>query len=266
MISLTSARARTQLLGVVLYRGPSLIDGAPIVVVATGFQRRSANEKTGDMVQTWILRADMNPLEAIHTGQDVSICGDCPLRGILQDTERGTANRMRGCYVAVHQAPLAVYRAYRLGRYERFDCARHLPLFRDRMLRLGSYGDPVAAPLSVWAPLVRVASGHTGYTHHWDNGRFWRFRRFLMASVETLDDARQAQAQGWRTFRSAPGGELPAPGEFHCPASAEKGHRLTCEMCGACNGANGNAQRVSVLIWAHGSPATLGSYSRMLSR
>ena len=44
-------------------------------------------------MQTWILRSDMNPLEAIHTGHDASICGDCPLRGILQDTERGVVNR-----------------------------------------------------------------------------------------------------------------------------------------------------------------------------
>jgi len=38
------------------------------VVIDTGFQRPSANEKTEDMLQTWMLRADMNPLEAIHSG------------------------------------------------------------------------------------------------------------------------------------------------------------------------------------------------------
>jgi hypothetical protein len=232
-------------------------------VIATGFQRRTANSKTGDMVQTWILRSDVNPLEAIHTGNDVSICGNCPLRGMLETRQRRTVNRRRACYVNVHQAPLAVYRAYRRGRYEPFNSAQHLELFQGRMLRLGSYGEPVAAPYGLWLPLVRVASGHTGYTHQWADGRFWRFRAFLMASVETLDDAREAQSLGWRTFRSAPKGELPARGEFHCPASAEKGHRLTCELCGACNGANGSADRASVLIWAHGSPSTLGSYSRI---
>jgi len=219
-------------LGVILYEGPSLIDGAPIAVVATGFQRRTANSKTGDMVQTWILRSDLNPLAAIHTGQDVSICGDCPLPGMLEKRQRRTVNRRRACYVNVHQAPLAVYHAYRRGRYEPFDSARHLALFQGRMLRLGSYGDPVACPVHVWTPLLRVVRGSTGYTHAWREPRFWRYRRFLMASVESLDDARQAQARGWRTFRSAPKGELPAPGEFHCPASAEKGHRLQCELCG----------------------------------
>jgi hypothetical protein len=48
-------------LPIVLYRGPSLLDGSPIVAIAT---IGSTNVKTGPMVQTWILRADMNPLEA----------------------------------------------------------------------------------------------------------------------------------------------------------------------------------------------------------
>jgi hypothetical protein len=265
MIQSITVPVGAKALGLILYEGPSLIDGAPIAVIATGFQRRSANGKTGDMVQTWIIRADLNPLQAIRTGQDSSICGACPLRGILQDTGRGIVNRRRACYVAIHQAPLAVFHAYRRGRYEPFNSAQFLALFQGRMLRLGSYGDPVAAPLRVWAPLLRFANGWTGYTHQWHDARFWRFRAFLMASVETLDDARQAQTRGWRTFRSAPKGELPARGEFHCPASAEKGHRLTCELCGACNGANGKPSRASVLIWAHGSPPTLDSYSRMLA-
>ena len=235
------------------------------MVIATGFRRLSANRKTGDMVQTWILRSEVSPLEAIHNGKDASVCGNCPLRGIVQRKDGRTVNRRRACYVSIHQAPLAVYQAYRRSRYEPFDSSRHLALFQGRMLRIGSYGDPVAAPLSVWTPLLRVASGWTGYTHQWHDARFWRFRAVLMASVESLPEARQAQARGWRTFRNAPIGELPARGEFPCPASAEQGHRLTCDLCGACNGANGNSHRASVLIWAHGSPAALSSYSLMLA-
>jgi hypothetical protein len=264
MLHSTTARARAKPpLGVILYEGPSLLDGAPIVVVATGFRRRTANSKTGDMVQTWILRSDVNPVEAIHTGQDASICGDCPFRGVVEQTEQGAVNRRRSCYVAVHQAPLAVYRAYRAGRYVSFCRAEHLALFADRFLRLGSYGEPVAAPLRVWSPLLRVASGSTGYTHQWRNGRYWRLRRFLMASVESLDDARRAWQCGWRTFRCAPTGTLPARGEFRCPASAEQQHRLTCERCAACNGAQNTPGRASAMIWAHGSPATLASYRRL---
>jgi len=34
--------------GLVMYEGPSMIDGKPIVMIATGFKRRSANPKTGE--------------------------------------------------------------------------------------------------------------------------------------------------------------------------------------------------------------------------
>jgi hypothetical protein len=263
VIRLSNARAGAKPLGVILYEGPSQLDGGPIVVIATGFKRPSANEKTGDMLQTWILRSEVNPLEAIHTGRDVSVCGTCPLRGVLDNSQRRTVNRLRGCYVAIHQAPRAVYDAYERGRYEPYDARQHLSLFTGRMLRLGAYGEPVAAPYSVWSPLLRVASGWTGYSHAWRDGRFWRFKRFLMASCETLAQAQEAQSRGWRTFRSAPAGEIAARGEFSCPASKEQKKRLTCEQCGACNGADGKPDRASVLIWAHGSPPTLKSYARV---
>jgi len=242
-----------------------MLDGKPIIVIATGFSR-TANPKTGAMLQTWILRQDVNPFTAIHNGQDASVCGNCPLRGYLETTrgQHPTANRQRACYVGVHKGPSAVWQAYRRGRYEPFNASQHLDLFRGRMLRIGSYGDPCAAAFAVWSRLVQVAAGHTGYTHQWREGRFWRFRRIVMASAESSEQAREARSRGWRTFRTAPAGGVPMAGEFSCPASAEQGHRLTCDRCRACNGAIRNPQRASVVIQAHGSPATLGSYRRML--
>jgi hypothetical protein len=73
-----------------LWRGPSLIDGQEIVVLASGFVRESLNTKTGDMLQVYILRADISPLKASQTGDDVSICGECILRPILVQLERKT--------------------------------------------------------------------------------------------------------------------------------------------------------------------------------
>lgn len=61
----------------ILYHGPSMIDGAEIVAIAT---ESSANSKTGAMAQVWILRADVPPQAASRDGRDVSICGDCPHR------------------------------------------------------------------------------------------------------------------------------------------------------------------------------------------
>jgi hypothetical protein len=62
----------------IIYKGPSLLDGAPIVAIATYSNR---NTKTGKVVQTYILRSDINPREASKTGADFSICGNCPMRG-----------------------------------------------------------------------------------------------------------------------------------------------------------------------------------------
>ena len=44
--------------GYVLYQGPSRLNGEPIVAIAT---MRTANVKTGNMVQTWILTAEVSP-------------------------------------------------------------------------------------------------------------------------------------------------------------------------------------------------------------
>ena len=71
--------------GYVLFEGASLLDGAPIAVIAT---MASNNIKTGlsgkrNMVQTWILRTDTSPTDTVKTGQDVSVCGDCQHSGPL---------------------------------------------------------------------------------------------------------------------------------------------------------------------------------------
>ena len=78
--------------GYVIYDGASLLDGKRIVAIAlTG---NSKNTKTGAMVQTYIIRPDINPLEANKTGEDYSICGTCPHKGIPHnDPSRKTAKK-----------------------------------------------------------------------------------------------------------------------------------------------------------------------------
>ena len=73
----------------VIYDGPSQIDGKPIVAIA---QVGTGNRKTGKgMVQTWILRSDIDPISASRTGEDSSICGDCPHKGKPSDKATGWA-------------------------------------------------------------------------------------------------------------------------------------------------------------------------------
>jgi hypothetical protein len=237
--------------GAVLWRGPSLIDGAPLVVIAVGLANRSSNRKTGAMVQTYILREDRNPIDAVATGADVSICGDCMHRG------DGTG-KARTCYVNVGQGPLGVYRAFKRGRYPVADDLAAIG--SGRIVRLGTYGDPAAVPAEVWQKLTSCCVGATGYTHQWR--RAPALKTLCMASCDTPQDALTARLHGWRTFRVAMPSHAPRiPGEAICPASAEAGKKLQCEQCLACSGANG--RRGSIVIQAHGGFAVMANVSKL---
>lgn len=239
--------------GYVLYEGPSLIDGKPIVMIATGFAGGgSSNRKTGAMIQTWILRSDIEPHEAIKSGEDASICGDC--------RHRGTGGKQRSCYVVVHQAPLSVYRAYKRGTYPRLP---GIHVFNDRIVRLGAYGDPAGVPFEVLEGAVRNSAGHTGYTHQWSRCDA-RLRDLCMASCDSVDEHTAAANMGWRVFRTRDPAMEAAPrlpGEALCPASAEAGKKLTCEQCLACGGAGGQ-RRGHIVISAHGAAGFVSNYRK----
>lgn len=239
--------------GVVLYTGPSLIDGiTPIVVVATGLDRSTTNEKTGPMIQTWIMRADIPPHRAVYAGLDAPICGGCPFAG------------GNGCYVITAFGPRAVWGAWKNGVYETYNPDRHDILFAETGLRIGSYGDPTAAPFKMWKHLADLAPMHAGYTHSWKIGRFWRFRSLIMASTHSETENQLAQSRGWRTFRAKRDDEPAAADEIVCPASAEAGYTKDCASCGACNGNRNQGARRSVVINIHGSRSTIALAKRAL--
>jgi hypothetical protein len=100
--------------GYELWRGPARYTRQPIVVIATGYGRPSSNEKTGPMVQTYILLQDESPVEAVKSGADKAICGDCAFRPLLAK-QAGT--EQAACYVNKGHGPLAVWRAWTIGRY-----------------------------------------------------------------------------------------------------------------------------------------------------
>jgi hypothetical protein len=192
------------------------------------------------MVQTWILRRDLNPMAAQRLGQDASICGTCVHRS-------RAAGGHATCYVNVGQAPASIWRSYRAGKLQKI---KHYGIFSGRLVRFGAYGDPAAAPLELWAGIASVAAGWTGYSHSWK--RFPGLKQYCMASVETPEGLAEAASLGWRTFRILPSGILPAAGEIACPASAEQDNRLQCVDCRACDGISRGARRVSVAIQVHG--------------
>lgn len=233
----------------IIYEGPSLIDGAPIVVVLTGAAgRKSSNHKTGPMVQAWILRADADPVAAIRSGDDVSICGDCPHRSQMPGTLR-----KRTCYVNM-AGPHGVFDAFARGRYPRVALDDLPALGAGRVVRLGAYGDPAAVPRRVWEALTRDAAGVTGYTHQWRLG--FALADLCMASCDSEADVVDAAALGYRAFYVTPGPEPRRAGFMVCPASEEAGKRLTCADCKACGG-TGSKARSHVQIAAHGGAAGL---------
>lgn len=223
--------------GFVMYEGPSMIDGAPIVAILT---MKTKNVKTGDMAQLWILRSDVEPHKATKTGQDASICGDCPHRH-----HTGGA-----CYVTTFQAPLSVYRAYKRGAYATTFTPTDLYMaLQGRMVRFGAYGDPAAVPFDMVKHLADYAAGHTGYTHQWARDDFdVRWLSLVMASADSEADAAYLQARGVRYFRVSTTDQTNRR-EVVC-LSESKG--MSCADCLLCDG---GTKGQSVVIPVHGSRA-----------
>jgi hypothetical protein len=243
--------------GYVIWEGASLYDGTPLVVIVTGTAgKASANRKTGAILQTWILRADMEPTAALKAGADTAICGTCPHRS-------KASGGSGGCYVNVGQAPLGVWRAWKRGVYPAASTAAERASIGNRKpVRLGSYGDPAAVPVEVWRALTFGATFTTGYTHGWRTSDP-ALAGLCMASADSLADARHARERGFRTFRVAPfGDDYREHGEARCPASEEAGKRVTCEGCPLARSVDGrkvpgcggaNVVGPNVVIQAHGA-------------
>ena len=235
--------------GFVFYDGPSAIDGAPIIGIAVF---RSANVKTGDMVQTFILRADQSPLAAIDSGADSSICGDCVHRG---ERTNYVTIKPRTCYVDVAKSVQSVYAAWTRGAYPLMSPAQGARMLAGRAVRLGAYGDPAAIPARHWRALLRYAAGRTGYTHQWRQAHAQQLRELVMASADSASERDTARAMGWRTFRVRGADEPMGAREFACPASPEGGNRRQCIDCQACDGAARGPAQASVAIIVHGAMA-----------
>lgn len=225
--------------GFIIYRGPSMLDGSPIVAVAI---TKSENVKTGNMIQTYILvDNDKSPVENVKALADSAICGNCKHR-------RGTGG---ACYVNLGQGPRAVADGVVRGIYpHNAELARLAS--KDRIVRLGTYGDPAAVPVSVWTDLLALSAGRTGYTHQWQNPAFAPLLELVMASADSEQERKEAKALGFRTFRIRSSDEEIMKGEYLCPASEEAGKRKTCAECTACDGGTNNRKADPVII-VHGS-------------
>jgi hypothetical protein len=240
--------------GVIIYEGPSVLDGKPIVVIANSL-KVTKNRKIGDMIQTWILRSDIHPQDALKSGDDFSICGDCMHRGEYVEKTDSMTNRT--CYVNLYQQGVfAIYNAYKRGSYPTCDF-KHLQLFNDRHVRFGSYGDPAAVPVFVWETIKKLCKDYTGYTHQWKDCD-QAYSKYCMASCESVDEYRLANSMGWRTFRLiSDQNEARDCDEIPCPAQIRDVH---CDKCTFCDGSNG---KKNVTVVFHGA---MGRYEQYLKK
>ena len=234
----------------IIYKGPSLIDGSPIVVIAIV---KSSNRKTGDMVQTYILCDNgLDPMENSKLGNDFSICGNCKHRGEAltpahPDFGRYKMAKGRTCYVALFQGVLITRKHYKKGGYATAQGHDAIAaLGAGRMVRIGTYGDGAAVPDYIWDSLLSKAKGYTAYSHQSDTIDVDPMIYMISADDET--QARQAWQRGNRTFRVIQKtDELVKGSEILCPASKEAGRRATCDTCKLCAGASIKAKSIAIV-------------------
>jgi hypothetical protein len=227
-----------------VWAGPSRIEGSPLVVLVTGL-KESKNTKTGDMVQSYIIRSDMDPLQALRTGADAAMCGACGHKAKAYD---GATWSGRSCYVRVDTAPLGIYRAWDRGNVPKVTPSELSGLTQGRMVRLGTYGDPASVPLAIWDAYTAHATGWTGYTHQASNRRLRDVLKYCQISADSEGDTLAARGAGIGSFRVLAQGESALPFEMVCPASEEAGKVATCATCKACSGLDG----ANVVINSHG--------------
>ena len=245
-----------------LWTGRSTIDGEQLAVIVTPDRSRSKqNRKLGDVVQIWILREDIDPLTAIQTGADVSICGDCKLRG-----SNGSG---RACYVPVHWYPRTIWSAYKRGNvYTSLHVLTEADIdpFEDRIVRIGSYGDPAAVPQQIWHDILGNARSVLGYTQRWRPTSLRNLdctpdlQMLTMASVLSRTERLQAKALGFRTYRVLFDGDVPDDGEIICPYVT---HEVQCEKCRLCDGKRDrHDRRKDIAIPVHGAASTRSAAER----
>lgn len=206
----------------------------------------SANQKTGDMAQVWILNKDTDPVQALKSGDSKKICFDCP------HLENNT------CYVNVGQAPQAVYKAYKAGKYIPLDLSILKAQLKWKAVRFGAYGEPVLIPLHLVQFIAQNSKGFTGYTHQWKKLQNDDYKDYFMASCENTDDVLLAHAYGWRTFRVQNTEQVQKlDNELTCP-NIDTG--VQCRDCVLCDGATKKAGK-SIVVPVHGTKAKVNKFN-----
>ena len=208
-----------------------------VILVITNLIKPSTNDKTGDMVQTWLLDRDLLTAPKVFGAK----CTSCPMVQECYVSENTMGHK------SVRKATLKALGLIEGNTsYQVTTLEQVLPLLRGRKLRLGAYGDPSALPIEDLRALVSASDGHTGYTH------FYKevdpaYAEFLMASVEDLASEMLAQSLGYRTYRVLRKGESDHEVTDRSILCLESSKGIQCADCLVCSGTSKpNAKHVYI--------------------
>ena len=234
-----------------IWEGASRYTGRPVRAVVKGH----VNDKVGKCLGLWVVPAHTHAMDSVRTRDDRDQCGDCT----------HAAHNGKTCYT--HASTRILWNAPKgtggtlwqtLGGVSR----------QVSHLRSAVYGDIGALPAEA-VQAVRELRGNLnmrplGYTHAWSTRP--DLAADHMASVDSVQEAQEATAKGWRYFRTRlPGAPLLA-GEVQCPATPEarRANPITCTQCGLCSG-NARPGLPSVSAWRH-EPAAKAAGRRILAQ
>ena len=206
----------------------------------------SANVKTGDMAQVWILNKDINPVDALKSGASKEVCFNC------------THLVNKTCYVNAGQAPQSVYKAYKMGKYAPLDLDILKALIKWKAVRFGAYGEPVLIPLHLVKFMAQHARGFTGYTHQWQNLAYLDYKDYFMASADNISEVVKAHQMGYRTFRVKGENQVNLANEIDCP-NATTG--VQCRDCTLCDGLGKHGKGKSITAIVHGTKGKINKFN-----
>ena len=208
------------------WQGPSTIDGKSIMAVISCEKTKSRNIKTGDMVQVAFFSTLEKPV---------------PLRPKVWTKEVSD----EPCYVGLHWKGRQWSTALALSA----DMKAARDVLGNKPVRFGEYGNMSSIPREVSEQLLQAAEKWTLYEHEWRKESNQWLRHYAMASVHSIEEAEEAWAMGWRTFRVTKDGEHPEDNEIECPY-VQRGTQ--CASCLLCNGKKkGKDKRKSITVPAH---------------
>jgi hypothetical protein len=179
----------------------------------------------------------VKPTDAVKTGQDKAICGNCTLR-------KSNTQEKLNCYVNDGFGPNAIFKAIERNSIKT-DTSK---IKIAKIQRHGSKGDAACLSKEENMTILKLAKKTLNYTHAWSDKKQNYLKQFSMASVHSKEEAIEAQKLGFKTFRILDTAcEKLLPNEIVC-YNFTKG--IQCVKCQICCGHQTKGQK-SVAIPKH---------------